>query len=249
MTDRANEAAKLLLDARRSGKGLSALPDAVAPRDLAESYAIQRAVVKALGATIAGYKISVFPDGSNAVAPILADLIVGDGATLNLAPGAKVGIELEFGYRFGVAVAADASPADVLAAIESTVVTLELCATRYETVEGKSLEHLVADMISNRGAVAGTAHRFDATKPFKTATCRQIFDGKVQTERTGSHPCADPLLPLPLLPKALAAAGYTLGGGQFVITGSLTGVTWVTAPLAVEGQIDGFGKASVKLTA
>ena len=102
-------------------------------------------------------------------------------------------------------------------------------------------------MISNRGAVPGTVQKFDALRNFKGATCRQLFDGKVQTERTGSHPNGDPLLPLPLLPKALAAAGYTLDAGQFVITGSLTGIAWVDAPLVVEGQIDGFGKASVKL--
>ncbi|MEQ1614318.1 MAG: hypothetical protein ABL904_16340 [Hyphomicrobiaceae bacterium] len=249
MTSKANEAAKLLLDARRTGRLMSALPDAVAPTTLAESYEIQRAVIAGLGSRIAGYKISIFPDGSNAVAPILADLIVGDGATKSLAPASRIAIELEFGFRFGVPVAVDATAAQVLEAIESTVVTIELCDSRYETIDGKSKEMLVADMISNCGAVAGTAHRFDATKPFKTATCRQLFDGKVDKDRTASHPNGDPLFPLPLVPKALAAAGYTLGGGQFVITGSLTGITWVKAPMTVEGQIDGFGKASVKLTA
>ena len=71
----------------------------------------------------------------------------------------------------------------------------------------------------------------------------------MQMEKSGSHPNGDPLLPLPLVPKALADAGYTLGGGQFVITGSLTGITWVKPPLEVVGEIDGFGKAKVKLTA
>jgi 2-keto-4-pentenoate hydratase len=249
MTEKANEAAKLLLDARRSGKLIAALPDALAPRSLDESYAIQHAVIAGLGSRIAGYKISIFPDGSHAVAPILADLIIGDGASKRLAPASRIAIELEFGFRFGVPVAADASAAQVLDAIESTVVTIELCDSRYDTIDGKSKEVLVADMISNCGAVAGTAHRFDASKPFKTATCRQLFDGKVDKDRTGSHPNGDPLLPLPLVPKALAAAGYSLGGGQFVITGSLTGITWVKAPLVVEGQIDGFGKARVTLSA
>jgi 2-keto-4-pentenoate hydratase len=249
MSDRANQAARLLLDSRRSGKPISTLPETVAPRTVAESYAIQHAVIAELGARIAGYKISIFPDGSNAVAPILADLIVGDGATKSLSPATKIGIELEFGFRFGVPVAANASRDDVLAAIESTVVMIELCDTRYDTIDGKSKEVLLADMISNLGVVAGTAHRFDAHKAFKTATCRQLFDGKVQTERTGSHPNGDPLLPLALLPKALAEGGYTLGGGQFVITGSLTGISWVKAPLTVSGEIDGFGAASVKLIA
>ena len=54
---------------------------------------------------------------------------------------------------------------------------------------------------------------------------------------------------LPLLPKALAAVGYTIEPGQFVITGSLTGISWVKAPLTVIGEIDGFGSVSVKLSA
>ncbi len=247
MPNRTDEAARLLLDARRSGKTIKTLPEAVAPRSLAESFAIQHAVVKALDAKIAGYKISIFPDGSNAVAPILAGLIAADGAACSLKPAGRIGIELEFGFRFGRPVAATATAAEVLAAIDSTVVTIELCDSRYDTIDGQPKETLVADMISNRGAVSGTVQKFDALRNFKGATCRQLFDGKVQTERTGSHPNGDPLLPLPLLPKALAAAGYTLDAGQFVITGSLTGITWVDAPLVVEGQIDGFGKASVKL--
>ncbi len=247
MSNRANDAARLLIDSRQTGKTFKALPAEVAPRSLTESFEIQHAVIKALGATIAGYKISIFPDGSNAVAPILASLLVGDGASASLAPSGRVGIELEFGFRFGVAVAADATAEQVLDAVIANVVTIELCDTRYDSIDGLAKEMLVADMISNRGAVLGTAHAFDRNRDFKGATCRQIFDGKVQMEKTRSHPNGDPLLPLPLLPKALAAAGYALEAGQFVITGSLTGITWVKPPLEVVGEIDGFGRAAVKL--
>ena len=247
MSERINQAARLLLEARRTGKPIMGLPDDCTPRNLDESYAIQHAVIAELAAHIAGYKLSIFPDGAIAVAPILAELIVGDGANKTLAPASRIGIELEFGFRFGVPVATEATTEQILDAVESMVVMIELCDTRYGTIDGKSKELLVADMISNLGVVAGTAHRFDRTREFKTATCRQSFDGKVQTERTGSHPNGDPLMPLSLVPKALATAGYALGGGQFVITGSLTGISWVNAPLTVVGEIDGFGSASVKL--
>jgi 2-keto-4-pentenoate hydratase len=247
MTNRTTEAASLLLDARRTGKRLKALPESCAPRSLVEAYEIQHAVLAGLGATIAGYKISIFPDGVNAVAPILADLVVADGAVRPLAPSTRMGIELEFGFRFGRAVAATASAADVLAAIDATVVTLELCDTRYETIDGMAREALVADMISNSGAVPGTATPFDAHAGFKGATCRQLFDGKLNTERTASHPNGDPLLPLALVPKTLAEGGYALEPGQFVITGSLTGITWVEAPLLVTGEIDGFGQVACRL--
>lgn len=249
MSNRAEQAAAFLIASRRTGRTSRALPDDLAPRALAESFEIQHAVVKGLGARIAGYKISIFPDGSNAVAPILADLVVKDAAKVSLAPTARMGIELEFGFRFAKALAADASAAQVLDAIGETVVTIELCDTRYDTIDGLAKEMLVADLISNRGAVTGTGLKFDKAANFKGATCRQIFDGKVQMEKTGSHPNGDPLLPLPLLPKALATAGYSLDAGQFVITGSLTGITWVKAPLDVAGEIDGWGRARVTLLA
>ncbi len=249
MSERVNQAARLLLDARRTGRSINGLPEDCSPRSLDESYAIQHAVIATLGARTAGYKLSIFPDGAIAVAPILAELIVGDGATKSLAPASKIGIELEFGFRFGVPVAAEATTEEMLAAVESMVVMIELCDTRYDTIDGKPKELLVADMISNLGVVAGTAHRFDRTREFKTATCRQLFNGKVEIERTGSHPNGDPLMPLSLVPKALATAGYAIGGGQFIITGSLTGITWVNAPLDVVGEIDGFGSAAVKLVA
>jgi 2-keto-4-pentenoate hydratase len=175
--------------------------------------------------------------------------MVADGAVRRLAPSTRMGIELEFGFRFGRGLTPTSSAADVLAAIDATVVTIELCDSRYDTIDGKPRELLLADMISNCGGVPGTSQPFDAQRNFKGATCRQLFDGRVQTERTSSHPNGDPLLPLPLLPKALAAGGYSLTAGQFVITGSLTGITWVEAPLKVAGEIDGFGAVSCTLAA
>jgi 2-keto-4-pentenoate hydratase len=248
MTNHIEDAAALLLQSRRTSKRIKDLGRA-APRDFAEAYDMQRAVIAALGATIAGYKISVFPDGETMVAPILTHLVQATGATCSLAPAQSIGIELEFGFRFTKAVPAAAEPAVVMAAIGETVVSLELCETRYERLDGLSRETLAADLISNRGAVLGQTRPFNARDPFKSVVCRQKLDGALNTERAASHPNGDPLLPLALIPKALLAAGYTITPGQFVITGSLTGLTWVEAPLSVVGEIDGFGSVSINLVA
>lgn len=247
MSTRVQDAARALIDARRSGQRLRALPEACTPRDYEEGYAVQKAVVAGLGEPVAGYKISYFPEGGSMVAPILEGLMVATGATRSIAPATKIAIELEFGFRFGRAVPANATRTQVLDAIESTVVTLELCDTRFESLDGLSKSVMIADLISNRGAVPGTVLAFNANADFKGATCRQLFDGVVNTARTGSHPNGDPLLPLGALPSVLAERGYAIAAGQFVITGSLTGMTWVTAPLKVHGEIDGFGAASVTL--
>ena len=67
MTDRIAASTELLLAARSTGKTLKAFPAGTGPQDRGEAYAIQRAVVAKLGVPIAGYKISVMPDGSTMV--------------------------------------------------------------------------------------------------------------------------------------------------------------------------------------
>ena len=245
----AKETANLLLDARHSGRRIAMLPEHLKPQTMADAYAVQRVVAQQLDDGIAGYKIAAMPDGVNVVAPILASLMLWNGATRSLAPNDKIAIELEFGFRFGRDVAADADQATIYEAIDATIVTIELCDTRYTSLEGRSREELTADFFSNRGAVQGTAVPFDPTMNFKSAKVRQIFDGVVNTERTESHPNGNPLFPLPLLPKALAAQGYHIKAGHFVITGSLTGFTWVDKPTKIVGEIDGFGKVAVNIGA
>jgi 2-keto-4-pentenoate hydratase len=245
----AKEAANLLLDARRTGKRLADLPPHLKPQTVDDAYAVQKAVFQRLDDGIAGYKIAALPDGPNVIAPILASLMVWNGATRSLAPNDKIGIELEFGFRFSRDVPADADQATVFKAIDATVVTIELCDTRYTSLEGRTKPEMIADFFSSRGAVPGTALPFDPTMNFKGATVRQIFDGVVNNERTDSHPNGNPLFPLALLPKALADQGYQIKAGHFVITGSLTGMTWLDKPTKIVGEIDGFGTVTVNIGA
>jgi 2-keto-4-pentenoate hydratase len=233
----AKETASLLLDARRTGQRIAALPDRLKPQTMDDAYAVQAVVLQQLDDGIAGYKIAAQPDGVNVVAPILASLMVWNGATRSIAPNDKIAIELEFGFRFGRDVAADADEATIYKAIDATVVTIELCDTRYTSLDGRTRP------------VPGTAIPFDPKMNFKGAKVRQIFDGVVNNERTDSHPNGNPLFPLALLPKALAERGYAIKAGHFVITGSLTGMTWVDKPTKIVGEIDGFGKVTVNIGA
>jgi 2-keto-4-pentenoate hydratase len=243
----AKETASLLLDARRTGKRIAELPPRLKPQTVEDAYAVQKATFQRLGDGIAGYKIAALPDGPNVIAPILASLMVWNGATRSIAPNDKIGIELEFGFRFGRDVPADADEATVYKAIDATVVTIELCDTRYTSLDGRTKPEMIADFFSSRGAVPGTAIPFDPTMNFKHAKVRQIFDGIVNNERTDSHPNGNPLFPLALLPKALGEQGYLIKAGHFVITGSLTGMSWLDKPTKIVGEIDGFGKVAVNI--
>jgi 2-keto-4-pentenoate hydratase len=243
----AHETAALLLEARRTGRRIAALPAHLLPQTVDDAYAVQKVVFDKLGDGIAGYKIAAQPDGINIVAPILAGLMVWNGGTRSLAPNDKIGIELEFGFRFARDIAPDADQGTIYRAIDATVVTIELCDTRYTSLDGRSRPEMIADFFSSRGAVPGHAVPFDPTMNFKGARVRQIFDGVVNNDRTDSHPNGNPLFPLALLPKALAAQGYHIKAGQFVITGSLTGMSWLDKPTKIVGEIDGFGSVAVNI--
>jgi 2-keto-4-pentenoate hydratase len=45
----------------------------------------------------------------------------------------------------------------------------------------------------------------------------------------------------------LGDQGYKIKAGHFVITGSLTGMSWLDKPTKIVGEIDGFGKVAVNI--
>src|SRR5438105_2513706 len=97
--DRATSAATLLLAARRSGKGLSELPEACRPRNVAEAYAIQQAVALHLG-PIAGWKTGASsPESPSSFAPIFT--VTPSPARFPASSQHLFGIEAEIAFRFG----------------------------------------------------------------------------------------------------------------------------------------------------
>lgn len=241
-------AAKLLAN-HRSGARLVVPAGDDAPASLGEAYAVQVAVAAGLGHMAGGYKVGLAPDGSAIFAPIYRSEIVANGASYAARPFDRVGIELEFAFRFARQVSATASRADILAAIDQVSVAIELCETRYTTNEDVARFTALADNQFNRGLVLGASMPLDAKRDFAGAASRWLLDGKTALEKKASHPNGDPLAPLAVLPRIMAEQGKAIEPGQYVITGSLNGLTWVKPGTRVVGQIDGFGEVSVAITA
>src|SRR5579862_6602790 len=75
MTPEHIDAAAGALVAARTGRPITALPEAARPRSEANSYAIQDAVVRRLGERIGGWKVGFSPEGGVFCAPIYASRV------------------------------------------------------------------------------------------------------------------------------------------------------------------------------
>ena len=93
------EAARLLVESRLSGKLVTRLPNESEPTSAAEAYAIQKAVLGQVG-PLGAWKVGPMPgDSSVRFAPILASTIFDSPATLRSMRLTMMGIEAEVAFH------------------------------------------------------------------------------------------------------------------------------------------------------
>lgn len=241
--DRIATTAARLIAARRAGQRISLSVDE-APRDFAEGFAIQDAVVAALDQPTIGWKL-LLADGNPIFAPILASDEVPAGGTWRVQGGQPAGIEVEIAFRMGATVPAGATPEQILDAVASAHVVFELCQSRLADPNDQPRHVGLADCVSNAGVVVG-----DAIAGWRSINLRDVpgrlnVDGSLHKEGRS----VDPLHILLLVPGALAGRGKKLEAGQVVITGSLVGMNWLDGSHDLEGVIEGCGRVACRLAA
>lgn len=244
-SDHIRRAADLLLDARRSGNPLPALPDELIPATVADAYAIQDLVTDEIGA-IGGWKTAPAKNGEAFNwAPIPAAGIFRDGAEISLAAWPRAMLELEIGLLLGSDLPERAEPyrpEDVRAAVSEVVVCLELFASRYADFSTRSAMEKLADSQNAAGAVIGTGtadwHRLDLGR----TELLLDYAGKRHTQTGGNS--LDELFEACAL---LANGAIRLGGlkaGQIIITGARIGPIAATDTGAVRGHIEPVGSVA-----
>jgi 2-keto-4-pentenoate hydratase len=200
----------------------------VAP-DVAGAYAVQAAVRDALGlGAPQGYKFSL-REGGLYGAPLM---FVSDARSVPFEGGVRVEIELS------MTLARDLPPRtepysrdEVVDAIGSAAIGVELVRTRYVDGPGDSLTLLLADTMSNIGYIVGPQldrSFLAAGADFGALTLTNgdtvLFDGAAK------HPDGDPLAAL----VSCANGGLPMGGhlkaGDVVTTGTLCGAPYIAAP-------------------
>lgn len=224
--DGAVQAAGLLIEARRSGKGLTELPAACRPRSAEEAYAIQDLVAERLGPA-RGWKTGApTPEAEPAYAPIFT--IVESPSRFPASAQRLFGIEAELAFRIGRDLPPRAEPYGrevVVAAIASMHPAVELVDSRFADWQRVDAFSKLADNQSNGALVLGAAvagwQAVDRVRPPIAVT----IDGAVAARSTGNSG-GDPLRLLTALANHCARRTGGVREGALVTTGSITGVVF-----------------------
>jgi 2-keto-4-pentenoate hydratase len=221
------EAADLLLDARRTGEPIEDLPEALQPKDLDEAYALQDRIAEAYG-EIGGWKIGApTAEATPLFAPMPLAWIARDGAVIGGMRRYR-GLEAEIAFLMGADLPSRATPyssEEVASAIAS-------CHPAIEVIESGLLDPLkaaklsmIGDLQMHGGFVYGPAVADWQKIDFKTEHVFIAVDDAVRVERTGSNTSGDLMRLLPWLANEGSKRTGGLKAGQWVTTGSWTGVT------------------------
>ena len=236
-----------LVSATKERHRMAALPDDAKPADLDEAHAMQAAVIQALGETVAGWKVAASPNGVMRGA-VLASRVLSSPADFPSRDEPLLGIEGEIAFLLQQDLPprdTDYTAADVAAA-SIAMVGIELVGTRYLDYGLAPLLDRTADCMSNLAYVTGTQRPDWRAHDLSQLEAVVRVNGDIVVQQTGGHSAKDPIIPAVLLANALRSQGG-LKSGQFITTGTYTGLYRAAPGDAVELSFTGFGTASVTL--
>jgi 2-keto-4-pentenoate hydratase len=235
------QAAELLLAARRTGRLLDRLPESCSPQTLDDAFAIQDATVAGLGETVAGWKASII-DGRAVRGAIIGSRVFASPARVEAAQMPLLGIEAEIAFRFERDLPAGTYSYAQVADIVSAFAAIEIVDSRFRTYPDLPIQDRNADFVSNGGFVRGAPvtdwRKLDLPNIAVTLT----VGGAELVRRHGGHPAGDPLLPAVALVNELPTG---VKAGQFVTTGTFTGLTHAKPGQSVIATFAGFGEVAV----
>jgi 2-keto-4-pentenoate hydratase len=225
--------ADTLLTARRTSAPIADLPGDIAPASEEEGFYVQDIMAEAFG-PVGGWKIgSRGPEGVPFFAPMPAAWIGANGAEFRGITHRLRGVEAEIAFQMGATLPPRSTPYtrdEVIAAIASCHPAIEIIESAYVDPLAVSRENMIADMQMHGGFVAGPSIPDWEKLDWSAEHVTLLADGVVRVENTGSNPGGNDLLRL-LVFLANEGSGRTGGlkRGDWVTTGSWTGLTWASA--------------------
>lgn len=250
-------AADLILAARTSKRILAPLGD-VAPKNLAEGYALQRAIAERLGAGIpAGFKIGAttkqmqdylgLPHPAAGFVP--ASSLRPDGVTLPFKDFLNVGVECEVGVRLGADLPFGATRVQAEAAVAEVFPAIEIVERRYDDLAVLGTPTLIADQVFHAAGVLGAPCADWKILDLGAIRGEMTVDGVSKGAGHGRDLLGHPMQALTWL--AGSGAAEVFGGlrkGQVVWLGSVTPPIWLEGPCEVVVAFEGLGKVSLRFS-
>ena len=247
MNDRAiSKAATLLIEAHRSGIPLAEVPSDCRPKSVAEAHAIQDEVNRELGEPIGGWKANAPHDGEVQRGAIFSRMIFASPARVDALRVPLLGVEAEIAFRFLKDLPArnrNYTRKDVADAV-AALAAIEIVDARIREYGKIPLLDRLADNLCNGAFVHGETVADWPKLPIDMLRVNLRIDGESIVDKIGGHPIDDPLGPAVALANHLRARDG-IKAGQFVTTGSCTGIEFAKPGQRVSASFDGLGSVEV----
>lgn len=260
MNDASLQAASdLLYEHWVQGSVISGLPVDIRPATREEGYAIQARLDKRSRSPVYGWKIAATSAAGQAhigvdgpiAGRILAERVVPCAGVIPAGPNHMAVAEIEFAFRMG----ADLDPRpqgfsvqEVLAAVETLHVAIEIPDSRYEDFARVGAPQLIADNACAHYFVAAEASAADwRSIDLITHRVSGRIEGKIEQEGSGASVLGDPRIALAWLANELSRLGITLQKGQTVTTGTCIPPLAISAGDLVTANFGSLGRATVRI--
>ena len=240
-----SDAAQQLVDARENGRPIGALPSGLAPRSVAQAYAIQDEMIARLG-EVGGWKIAPRPNGGEFLcSPIPKTFFFEQQVRIGPSGLMAPEIEMEVAIRIG----RDLPPkpglysvAEVMDAVASLHPIFEVLSSRF--VNRKLTDPLsnIADLQSCGAVVVGPACRDWKQIEMSTTPLAMHIDGREVGSVSGGASSYHVFAALTWLANHAVARRGGLRAGQVIITGARVGPVAVTAGAQVTGAAGMLGE-------
>lgn len=242
-------AADMLLDARRTNTPIHELPADVRPTSLDEAYFVQDRLASAYD-EIGGWKVGApSADATPMFAPMPLNWMSCTGCELRGVTHRFRGLEAEIAFLIG----SDLPPRDAPYTREEVLAAIESCHPAIEVIETAFIDPLkidrlsmIADLQIHGGFVFGDAVPDWQKIDFTQEKVMLAIDGAVRVERTGSNTSGDLLR---LLPWLANEGSYRTGGlkkGDWITTGSWTGLEQASTGAGVDATFSTAGKVRLR---
>ena len=242
------QAVLILSEATKVWTRPQGLPASCHPSSVAEALAIQDRLVTQLAGDIAGWKVATDASGSALWGTIFAADCLPSPARIGGDRWKPIGIEGEIAFRFKRNLPCRTSPYS-RSEIEDALVAfpaIEIVSSRYADYQNTHFLDRLADRMSNGGMVIGIPRPDWQSIDLTQLRVTLDIDGIEKLNQIGGHPKKDPLLPAMEFIHARQAE-MAFHEGQFITTGTFTGLTFGKPGQQITIGFEDFGTVSVTI--
>jgi 2-keto-4-pentenoate hydratase len=259
MTAKLEQNARRIVDARKSMRFLDGLSWEREPPSLDEGYRLQRAATRLWGDQVAGWKVGATAKrmqdfwriSEPVYGPVFAKTVFQSAAALRARDFHHTMLESEFAFRFGADLPARAKPyarEEIVAAVDALIPAFEIISSRLAKLSPDKVPLVVADFCANGGAVCGRPIPDWRAVDLPAQKVALHLGGAMREQGSGADVLGNPLNVLEWFVNELRAQGIALARGQFVLTGTMTGLHAAQAGQPAVADFGDLGKVQVTFT-